>query len=115
MMSKVKGANTKWFITEAKGNPGMVLESIMNNMILGNTAKRSEQFDKGVKYLTDTEDKYKLSLLLFDIDGLSGKRLDMYASTKLNGPDDKYIKGINQQLKNRKIEQFNNFLLGKGE
>lgn len=113
MMSKVKGANTKWFMTEAKGNPGMILESIMNNMILGNTVKRSEHFDKGVKYLTDTEDKYKLSLLLFDIDGLSGKRLDKYAAMTTYEPGDKYMEGVAQQLMNNKINEFNKFLVGE--
>lgn len=115
MMSKVKGANTKWFITEAKSNPGMVLESIMNNMILGNTTKRSEQFDKGVNFIKNAEDKYKLALELFDIDGLSGKRLAKYATMKTYEPGDIYIEGIKQQLMNNKIKEFNDFLSGKGE
>lgn len=113
MMSKVKGANTKWFMGEIAKNPGDLLNSIMGNFIMGNTAKRSEQFDKGLKYLADYEDKKKLSLILFDIDGLSGKRLDKYTAMTSYESDDKYMKGVDEQLMNDTIRKFNDYLLGE--
>lgn len=113
MMSKVKGANTKWFMGEIATNPGDLLHSIMGNFIMGNTAKRSEQFDKGLKFLADYEDKKKLALLLFDVDGLSGKRLDKYAAMTTFEPGDKYMEGVAQQLMNDTIKEFNDYLLGE--
>jgi len=53
------------------------------------------------------------SLLLFDIDGLSGKRLDKYAAMTTYEPGDKYMEGVAQQLMNDKINKFNKFLAGE--
>lgn len=113
MMSKVKGANTKWFLTLAKDNPGIIINSIMNSIILGDTRKRSENYNQGLANFNAIEDKYKLTLSLFDVDGLSGKRLDKYASMKRYEPGDKYMEGVAQQLMNDKIKQFTEYLAGE--
>ena len=50
---------------------------------------------------------------LYDIDGLSGKRLDKYVEKGLVSVDDIYIKGIIQQLRNKEINQFADWFMNK--
>ena len=113
MMSKIKGAQTKWLLALSEKEPGYVLENIRRNTILGDTVTRSTQFKEGLLYLNTVKGSVKVMLSLYDIDGLSGKRLDKYVEKGRVSIDDIYIKGIIQQLGNKGINQFADWFMNK--
>ena len=113
MMSKIKGAQTKWLLALSEKEPGYVLENIRRNTILGDTVTRSTQFKEGLLYLNTVKGSVKVMFSLYDIDGLSGKRLDKYVEKGRVSIDDIYIKGIIQQLGNKGINQFADWFMNK--